>query len=63
MLCRQCSEGTPHETHDHEANWNIRRRIGLACTFPSSIEALVDASRNSGRLEIERVTMALAGKG
>jgi hypothetical protein len=31
-LCRACSEGRPHENHDHElpAEWTSRRRIGLA---------------------------------
>lgn len=62
-LCKQCSEGTPHETHDHEAGWDVERRIGLACSLPSRIETLVEACKKSGRLEIVRVTMALAGQG
>lgn len=32
MLCRACSEGRPHEQHDHEgtAEWSNERRLGIA---------------------------------
>jgi tetratricopeptide (TPR) repeat protein len=35
IMCRACSEGRPHEQHDHESKqeWSLERRLGIA-VFP-----------------------------
>lgn len=41
-LCRQCSEGRPHEQHDHDLkpDWQKERRLGLAIQDGQDISAL-----------------------
>jgi len=53
-LCRACSEGRPHDLHDHEqarADWNPERRMGIATPDPLKLhEAVKDwtsASRHA----------------
>jgi tetratricopeptide (TPR) repeat protein len=46
VLCKQCSEGRPHEQHDHTgsdapAGWQVRRHIGIAAMAASDIEAVL----------------------
>lgn len=45
MLCKQCSEGVPHEHHDGEppANWVSERNLGIAIYGGGSISCLFDA--------------------
>lgn len=45
MLCKQCSEGVPHEHHDGEppANWVSERDLGIAIYGGGSISGLLDA--------------------
>ena len=44
MLCKQCSEGVPHEDHDGEpsAHWVSQRNLGLAIHGGGSIQSLLD---------------------
>ncbi|HEU4851851.1 MAG TPA: tetratricopeptide repeat protein [Telluria sp.] len=41
-LCRQCSEGHPHDEHDHDGDevWEEERSIGAAATSQAAIDAL-----------------------
>ena len=43
-ICRQCSEGTAHETHDEElrAAWTSERRLGIAIHPEESLRQLLD---------------------
>jgi hypothetical protein len=45
LLCKACSEGTPHEAHDHgprEEQWQISRRFGMATRDPLQVERVLD---------------------
>lgn len=59
-LCRQCSEGTPHDTHDHlpDPTWQVERRIGLAAVGRSQIDALVEACSTLDGLVLGQLTVA-----
>lgn len=61
VLCRQCSEGRPHEQHDHDRadEWQDRRAVGLAATDETSVRAVLDRWRKTGRA-VERLALALA---
>jgi tetratricopeptide (TPR) repeat protein len=54
MLCKQCSEGIPHEHHHGEppANWVSERKFGIAIYGGGSISSLLDAwqSQTGSRL-------------
>jgi len=43
-LCRQCSEGRPHEHHDHELEmeWQTERRLGIAAHPTDDVRQLLD---------------------
>lgn len=44
IICRQCSEGLPHEEHDEElaeAAWQPRRNIGISAMTRDAVDALV----------------------
>lgn len=60
-LCRQCSEGNPHDAHDYppDTAWQMERRIGLAAVERSDIDALIEACRSIDGLDLGRVTLAL----
>lgn len=60
-LCRQCSEGTPHDTHGHspEPTWQVERSIGLAARERSQIDAFVEACSAMDGLVPTQVTMAI----
>jgi hypothetical protein len=50
-ICRACSEGRPHEKHDHELKsdeWKIARRVGLASTDVAKVEELLENWRKQG---------------
>jgi len=46
VLCRQCSEGRPHDQHDQHAiandgMWQVRRRIGIAAPTQEAIHTVL----------------------
>lgn len=43
-LCKQCSEGTPHEHHDKELKkeWSGKRTLGIACKDTESVSMILD---------------------
>ncbi len=43
-LCRQCSEGRPHEHHDHELEkeWSVDHRLGIAVHPADNVRQLLD---------------------
>jgi hypothetical protein len=46
VICRECSEGRPHDKHDHnpvEASWKPERRIAVAARDDDDVEAVIDA--------------------
>ena len=61
VLCKQCSEGVPHDAHDQEGEqaWSTERKIGLACEAPSQIDEFVKDCRNGENLEIRDVALGL----
>lgn len=45
-MCRACSEGRPHERHDHEIRarvWNPRRLIGIGARRTKDVEVVLEA--------------------
>jgi tetratricopeptide (TPR) repeat protein len=61
MLCKQCSEGTPHETHDHDLKIEneYEHRIGFASVSKDTIiqvladwRAITSCERTELRLEL-----------
>lgn len=59
-LCRQCSEGIPHDTHDHlpDPTWQVERRIGLAASEQSQLDAVVEACSTIDGLVLGQLTVA-----
>lgn len=49
MLCRACSEGRPHEQHDHEpdAGWSSERHLGVAVFPGDDIQKILSQWRQS----------------
>lgn len=43
-LCKQCSEGTPHEKHDHELEneWSAERTLAIATTDLNDVRSIVE---------------------
>ncbi|HSJ76946.1 MAG TPA: tetratricopeptide repeat protein [Gemmatimonadales bacterium] len=43
-LCRQCSEGRPHEHHDHELEkeWSVEHRLGIAVHPTDDVRQLLE---------------------
>lgn len=53
LLCRACSEGTPHKLHDHElpeTEWQPARRIALALPPTMTLETAREFLSRQGRL-------------
>ncbi len=55
ILCRACSEGRPHEEHDHEAQsdeWVVKRRVGLASPDESKVRDVLEkwSAQGKGRI-------------
>jgi len=50
-ICRQCSEGRPHEHHDHEneEHWRNRHSVGLAATEDSVVRHVLERWGNPDR--------------
>ena len=45
-MCRACSEGRPHENHDHEIRakvWDPKRLIGIGARNPDEVGAVLEA--------------------
>lgn len=44
MLCKQCSEGVPHEHHDQEApaDWSNKRSLGIAASDWEAVQAVLE---------------------
>ncbi len=64
VLCKQCSEGRPHEQHDHHENtepaaWQVVRQIGVAALSARDIEAVLSAWSGPGASTLQ-LTCALA---
>lgn len=51
VLCKQCSEGVPHDHHDAERNDEFADRhvLGIATDQPAVVEALLQRWRNANR--------------
>lgn len=46
VLCRQCSEGVPHDHHDRdieEPAWQVERQLGVAATSWDAAQAVLEA--------------------
>jgi hypothetical protein len=52
MICRQCSEGEPHEHHDHENadEWKTRHFVGFAAAKQSMVEEALQQWESEGRV-------------
>lgn len=64
ILCKQCSEGRPHEQHDHHGDeqpgeWEVRRHIGIAAASSYEIDAVLKAWAGPGASTL-RLTCELA---
>lgn len=58
ILCKQCSEGRPHEQHDHhletnEGQWDVRRYIGIAARTHAEIETILAGWPGIGSADCE----------
>ena len=45
-LCKECSEGRPHDQHDHtpeEESWKSERQIAVAARGDDDVEAVIDS--------------------
>ncbi len=53
-LCRQCSEGTPHQHHDNvlETEWSSKRRLGVAAYNDQDVMSLFEEwqQKSGGKL-------------
>lgn len=58
-LCKECSEGKPHEQHAHKANedWQDTRRVAFAATEESNVRHVLKRWQNRDRMvgNLERV--------
>ena len=54
ILCKQCSEGKPHEHHDAELKdeWNPKRTLGIATLNNESVSEIFDVwqKKSKGQL-------------
>jgi tetratricopeptide (TPR) repeat protein len=56
LLCKACSEGRAHESHDHDggpAPWKRERRIGIAARSEAEVEQLLAQWAGPGRTVME----------
>ena len=52
VMCRACSEGRPHETHDHDGGpgpWQTQRRIGIGARTEEDVQQWLEAWVGEGR--------------
>jgi len=61
ILCKQCSEGTPHEQHDHDLkNSTVNNRyIGFASIAKDSLQKVLDSWRAISLCEHSEITLEL----
>ena len=55
-ICKACSEGRPHESHDHDggpAPWRTERRIGVAARSEEQVQQWLEAWEADGRAVTE----------
>lgn len=55
-ICKACSEGRPHETHDHDggpAPWRTERRIGVAARSEGQVQQWLEAWEGPARAVTE----------
>lgn len=59
-ICRQCSEGHPHEHHDNEQeeHWKDRHLVGLASMDETVFQRVLEKWKNKAR-KVERYELAL----
>ncbi len=59
-ICRQCSEGRPHEHHNHdkEERWKDRHLVGLAATSREVVRQALERWQNHTR-KIERLELTI----
>ncbi len=59
-ICRQCSEGRPHEHHDHDMQqeWQEKHIIGLAARDGKAVQQALDRWKNEMR-RVERLDLML----
>ena len=62
VLCKACSEGTPHEHHDQAAEsdatqWRVGRRLGVSAAVEADVREVLARWQGPGR---EVLTLALA---
>ncbi len=63
-ICKQCSEGRPHEHHDHdqEEQWQDRHLVGLAAVGEDALRLALDRWQ-SGARKVEYLELALRASG
>lgn len=54
VLCKACSEGTPHEHHDQDleprtAPWRVDRRLGVSAATEADVRQVLDRWQGPGR--------------
>ena len=49
MICRKCSEGSPHEHGQHDGPWRIDRHFGLAAEPHAAVELLQEWTNGGDR--------------
>ncbi len=56
-LCRQCSEGTPHEQHDDDlhADWHNERTLGIACPAENTLTAFLEQWQKATGATLTRI--------
>ena len=64
VLCKACSEGTPHEHHDtvdesEPAAWQASRRLGVSAATEADVHAVLDRWQGPGR-DVLALSLVLA---
>jgi tetratricopeptide (TPR) repeat protein len=59
ILCRACSEGTPHEHTEQDSEWIPHRRIGLSAKERNQIDQLLQRWTDQEAGNVEAVTLEL----
>ncbi|MEW5854712.1 MAG: tetratricopeptide repeat protein [Myxococcota bacterium] len=61
IICRACSEGTPHEDHrpDQTSDWTTERRVGISASSQTQVEELLAELRHEALIDVVQFSMAL----
>jgi len=61
MLCKQCSEGTPHEHHDHDIKpgYDGERKFGFASSNKATLEKILTHWATITLSEYEKTVLKL----